>query len=61
LAELSIQQPNEYRILFLENGAFDKAKRLIIPNNIALCLMPPYSLELNLVKNYGVLKKKNYK
>jgi transposase len=47
LEELSKQQPNEYKILFLDNGAFHKAKRLIIPNNIALCFIPPYSPELN--------------
>ena len=47
LEELSKQQPNEYKILFLDNGAFHKAKRLLIPNNIALCFIPPYSPELN--------------
>ena len=47
LDELSKQNPTEYKILFLDNGAFHKAKRLIIPNNIALCFIPPYSPELN--------------
>jgi transposase len=47
LLELSKQQPNEYKILFLDNGAFHKAKKLLVPDNIALCFIPPYSPELN--------------
>ena len=31
----------------LDNGAFHKAKRLIIADNIALIFIPPYSPELN--------------
>jgi len=59
LEELSKQQPNEYKILFLDNGAFHKAKRLIIPNNIALCFIPPYSPELNAAeKIWAFLKRK---
>jgi transposase len=43
----------------LDNGAFHKAKRLIIPNNIALCFIPPYSPELNPAeKVWGFIKKK---
>ena len=33
--------------MFLDNGAFHKAKRLIIPQNIGLIFLPPYSPELN--------------
>ena len=33
--------------MVLDNGAFHKAKTLIIPNNIALIFLPPYSPELN--------------
>jgi hypothetical protein len=59
LEELSKQQPNEYKILFLDNGAFHKAKRLLIPNNIALCFIPPYSPELNPAeKLWAFLKRK---
>jgi transposase len=59
LEELSKQQPNEYKILFLDNGAFHKAKRLLIPNNIALCFIPPYSPELNPAeKIWAFLKRK---
>ena len=59
LNELSKQQPEEYKILFLDNGAFHKAKRLVIPNNIALCFLPPYSPELNPAeKIWAFLKRK---
>ena len=33
--------------MVLDNGAFHKAKKLIIPKNIALIFLPPYSPELN--------------
>ena len=47
LNELSGQNPDEFKIMFLDNGAFHKAKRLTIPHNIALAFLPPYSPELN--------------
>jgi len=34
LDELSGQQSEEYKIMFLDNGAFHKAKRLKVPDNI---------------------------
>ena len=34
-------------IIILDNGAFHKGKSLIIPENIALIFLPPYSPELN--------------
>ena len=47
LTEFSKQRPNEFKILFLDNGTFHHSKHLIIPNNIALLFLPPYSPELN--------------
>jgi hypothetical protein len=47
LAELSVQDADEYKIVFLDNGAFHKARRLKIPPNIGLVFLPPYSPELN--------------
>lgn len=47
LHEFSKQQPNEYKIMVLDNGAFHKAKSLKIPDNIFLLFLPPYSPELN--------------
>lgn len=39
--------PDEFKIMLLDNGAFHKAKTLVIPENIALVFLPPYSPELN--------------
>lgn len=33
--------------MVLDNGKFHKAKKLIIPENIVLVFLPPYSPELN--------------
>jgi transposase len=47
LDEFSRFEPQEFKIIVLDNGAFHKAQRLIIPDNIALIFLPPYSPELN--------------
>jgi len=47
LDEFSCQKPGEFKIIVLDNGAFHHAKRLNIPQNIALIFLPPYSPELN--------------
>jgi transposase len=33
--------------MVLDNGRFRKAKKLIIPRNVVLVFLPPYSPELN--------------
>lgn len=47
LNQFSEKTPDEFKILLLDNGAFHKAHSLIIPQNIALLFIPPYSPELN--------------
>ena len=47
LNEFSEHNPSEFKIIVLDNGAFHKAKALIIPENMALIFLPPYSPELN--------------
>lgn len=47
LKEFSEQKPNEFKIIVLDNAAFHKAKKISIPENIALVFQPPYSPELN--------------
>lgn len=47
LDTLSNQNPEEFKIMVLDNGAFHKANKLNIPENIALVFLPPYSPELN--------------
>lgn len=47
LKEFSAYRPQEFKIVLLDNGAFHKAKTLVIPSNVALLFLPPYSPELN--------------
>jgi len=47
LEQFSQQNPNEIKIIVLDNGAFHKAKRLKIPKDIILIFLPAYSPELN--------------
>jgi len=53
LDSLSNQNPEEFKIMVLDNGAFHKAKKLRVPENIALVFLPPYSPELNLPRKCG--------
>jgi transposase len=47
LDEFSAENPKTLIIMPLDNGAFHKAKKLKIPDNIKLVFLPPYSPELN--------------
>ena len=47
LDEFSNHKPHEFKLIVLDNGAFHKAQALIVPDNIALIFLPPYSPELN--------------
>lgn len=58
LNEFAKENPKELKVIFLDNGAFHKAKKLQIPNNICLIFLPPYSPELNgAEKVWWVIKK----
>ncbi|MEY3189137.1 MAG: hypothetical protein RIT41_1672 [Bacteroidota bacterium] len=60
LNEMSTQEPNEYKIMVLDNGAFHKAKSLKIPSNIYLVFLPPYSPELNPAEKMWAILKRNF-
>jgi transposase len=47
LDEFSKEDQDEFKIVLLDNGAFHKASKLVIPKNIQLLFIPPYSPELN--------------
>lgn len=47
LDEFSVSYRNDFNILLLDNSLTHKAKNLVIPDNIALLFLPPYSPELN--------------
>jgi transposase len=42
-----LANPTELKVVLLDNGAFHKSKNLVIPKNIILIFIPPYSPELN--------------
>ena len=54
LNEFSLQNPMEFKIIVLDNGAFHKAKSLVIPENAALIFLPPYSRNLTRRKTFGL-------
>ncbi len=59
LDKLSLQNPTEFKVMVLDNGAFHKTKSLSIPVNISLIFLPPYSPELNPAeKVWAILKRK---
>ena len=59
LDEFSLQNPDEFKVMVLDNGAFHKAKTLKIPDNIGMIFLPPYSPELNPAENiWAILKRK---
>ena len=60
LNEFSKHNPEEFKIITLDNGAFHKAKSLIIPENIALIFLPPYSPELNPAENMWAIMKRKF-
>jgi transposase len=47
LDAFSLTNPTELKVILLDNGAFHKGKNLIIPEDIILVFIPPYSPELN--------------
>jgi transposase len=58
--EFSKQNPDEFKIMVLDNGAFHKAKSLNIPSNIYLIFLPPYSPELNPAEKMWSIIKRNF-
>jgi transposase len=38
---------DKFKIIILDNGAIHKEKILVVPDNIALVFIPPYSPEFN--------------
>ncbi len=51
LDEFSKEFEDVFNIIVLDNGAFHKAKSLVVPENIGLIFLPPYSPELNPAEN----------
>jgi transposase len=47
LSQISKAHPNDFCIMVLDGASSHKSKDLVIPDNLALILLPPYSPELN--------------
>ena len=60
LDKFSLLNTNELKVIVLDNGAFHKAKRLKIPENIILIYLPPYSPELNPAENMWARFKRDF-
>ena len=51
LAELSRRHPDEFLLIVMDRAAWHRSKGLIIPENIKLIWLPPYSPQCNPVEN----------
>lgn len=60
LNKFSSENKDELKVMILDNGAFHKAKRLIVPDNIILIFLPPYSPELNPAEKMWQRIKRNF-
>lgn len=47
LAHTAAQFPNEHCVMFLDGAGWHRAHELVVPSNMTLVPLPPYSPELN--------------
>ena len=47
LEKFSEYKPNEFKVIFIDNAGFHSLKNFIVPSNIYLVRIPPYTPELN--------------
>ena len=47
LEEVSARHPEEFIIMFVDGAGWHRTKELILPKNMRLAFLPPYSPELN--------------
>lgn len=47
LSQISGAHPNDFCIMILDGASSHKSKDLVVPHNVSLILLPPYSPELN--------------
>ncbi len=52
LEEVSSRYPNEYILMVMDGAPCHRAGTLIIPDNIKILQLPPYSPQLNPVENF---------
>lgn len=62
LNHLSLSYPNERIILVCDGAAWHKANALIIPENIRLVFIPPYTPEMNPIEQiWKEIRKRGFK
>ena len=61
LKQFSLHNPNEYKIVIIDNAGFHSTKNIEIPDNIFLLRIPPYSPELNPCEQVWQYIKNRYK
>lgn len=62
LRELSKEYPDDMILLCCDGAAWHKAKALIVPDNILLCYIPPYTPEMNPIEQiWKEIRKRGFK
>ncbi len=51
LREVSDRHPDEFILMVMDGAGWHKANALMVPNNMALFFLPPYSPQLNPVEH----------
>ncbi len=60
LDQVGKAHPNEFNVMVLDGASSHKGKELIMPNNISLVFLPPYSPELNPAEQLWNVLRRNY-
>lgn len=60
LKELSRRFPKEYLVLVLDRASWHKSKKLEVPENVMIVLLPAYSPELNPAEHVWAHLRENY-
>lgn len=60
LAQVSAAHHNEFIVMVLDGASSHKSKELVIPENMALVRLPPYSPELNPAEQIWNVLRRNY-
>ena len=61
LKEIALRYPNENIVMVLDRAAWHRGHSMILPDNIRLLSLPPYSPELNPVEHlWEELREKNF-
>jgi len=60
LKQVSESHPEDFIVMVLDGASSHKSKDLIIPENVSLVLLPPYSPELNPAEQIWNLLRRNY-